>query len=67
MHRFKYVRDLRGDLTVGNFADEIPFAPARYFFVLNVPGSEVRGEHAHHACHQFLIAACGHVSVMVDE
>jgi len=67
VHRFKYVRDLRGDLTVGNFADEIPFAPARYFFVLNVPGSEVRGEHAHHACHQFLIAACGHVSVMVDD
>jgi acetyltransferase-like isoleucine patch superfamily enzyme len=67
VHRFNYVQDLRGDLTVGNFADEIPFAPSRYFFVLNVPGAEVRGEHAHHACHQFLIAAKGHVSVMVDD
>lgn len=67
VHRFNYVHDLRGDLTVGNFGPEIPFTPARYFFVLNVPGAEVRGEHAHHVCHQFLVAAKGRVSVMVDD
>ncbi len=67
VHRFKQVQDLRGDLTVGHFGSEIPFAPQRYFMVLNVPSTEVRGEHAHHACQQFLIAAHGAVSVMVDD
>jgi hypothetical protein len=67
LHRFKHINDLRGDLTVGNFLEEIPFVPKRYFLVLNVPGSEVRGEHAHHECHQFLVAAKGSVSVMVDD
>jgi hypothetical protein len=27
----------------------------------------VRGEHAHHVCHQFLIAASGLVTVSVDD
>ena len=67
LRRLNYVHDLRGDLTVGNFGFEIPFAPARYFFVLNVPSTEVRGEHAHHVCHQFLVAAKGRVSIMVDD
>jgi UDP-2-acetamido-3-amino-2,3-dideoxy-glucuronate N-acetyltransferase len=67
LHRFRYVNDLRGDLTVGNFIEEIPFIPKRYFLVLNVPSTEVRGEHAHHECHQFLVAAKGSVSVMVDD
>ncbi len=67
VHRFKSVHDLRGDLTVGNFEHEIPFNPKRHFLVYNVPGTEVRGEHAHHSCQQFLIAAHGSVSVMADD
>jgi UDP-2-acetamido-3-amino-2,3-dideoxy-glucuronate N-acetyltransferase len=67
VHRFKAVHDLRGDLTVGNFEHEIPFTPKRHFLVYNVPSTEVRGEHAHYSCHQFLIAANGSVSVMADD
>jgi hypothetical protein len=36
---------------------------ARYFLVFDVPSREVRGEHAHHALHQFLIAVNGACSV----
>ena len=67
VHRFKSVHDLRGDLAVGNFERDIPFIPKRHFLVYHVPGTEVRGEHAHHACHQFLIAANGRVAVMADD
>jgi acetyltransferase-like isoleucine patch superfamily enzyme/dTDP-4-dehydrorhamnose 3,5-epimerase-like enzyme len=67
LHRFKYLQDPRGDLSVGDFVDEIPFAPKRYFLVMNVPSDKTRGEHAHHRCHQFLVCVKGSVAVMVDD
>jgi UDP-2-acetamido-3-amino-2,3-dideoxy-glucuronate N-acetyltransferase len=65
--RFPTVGDLRGDLTVGNFPDEVPFTPRRFFVVFNVPGQNARGAHAHHVCEQFLIAVRGSVSVVWDD
>ena len=35
--------------------------------VFGVPSAEVRGEHAHHACHQFLICVRGACSVLADD
>lgn len=67
LHRFKLVRDPRGDLSVGEFVNEIPFEPKRYFLVFNVPNEHTRGEHAHHECHQFLICVNGTCSVIVDD
>lgn len=67
LHHFKAVEDLRGKLTVGHFNDEIPFQPRRYFIVYDVPSKDVRGEHAHLRCHQFLICVQGSVSVIVDD
>jgi UDP-2-acetamido-3-amino-2,3-dideoxy-glucuronate N-acetyltransferase len=32
-----------------------------------VPGTDVRGEHAHRQCHQFLVCARGAISVVVDD
>lgn len=58
--------DIRGSLTVGNFAAEVPFVPARYFMVYRVPSRETRGEHAHRACHQFLVCVAGSVRVLAD-
>lgn len=60
-------RDARGSLTVGEFARSIPFAVERYFLVFDVPGVEVRGEHAHKECHQFLICVKGTISVVADD
>lgn len=59
--------DLRGSLTAGEFLSDVPFQPMRYFLVFDVPGKDVRGEHAHKQCQQFLICARGSVSVVVDD
>ncbi|CAN7710944.1 WxcM-like domain-containing protein [Pseudoduganella sp. LjRoot289] len=67
LHRFKAVKDPRGDLSVGEFVREIPFEPKRYFLVYNVPTEKTRGEHAHHKCHQFLICVKGSCAVVVDD
>lgn len=67
LYRFPSVQDPRGDLTVGEFENEFPFRPKRYFIVSGVPSGEIRGEHAHKQCHQFLICAYGQCSVTVDD
>jgi acetyltransferase-like isoleucine patch superfamily enzyme len=67
LYRFKSINDLRGDLTVGNLPSEVPFIPQRFFIVSNVPSTDVRGEHAHKECHQFLVAMHGAVSCLVDD
>lgn len=67
LHRFKLIRDMRGDLSVGEFHKDIPFEPKRYFLVFNVPSENTRGEHAHHDCHQFLICIKGSCAVVVDD
>ena len=65
--RLKRVGDIRGELTVGEFARELPFVPQRYFMVFNVPTRETRGEHAHRACEQVLICAHGSCDVLLDD
>ncbi|STX50215.1 acetyltransferase [Legionella busanensis] len=67
LYQLKLVRDMRGDLTVGEFLKVIPFIPKRYFLVFNVPSEKTRGEHAHYNCHQFLICVKGSCSVVVDD
>ena len=67
VHRLTLAEDLRGRLAAGEFGPEIPFVPKRYFMVFDVPGKEVRGEHAHRQCQQFLVCIRGSVSVVVDD
>lgn len=66
VHKLKHVDDLRGDLCVAEWEKDIPFCPARVFFVYNVPNARVRGEHAHKECHQFLVCVKGSLAVVVD-
>lgn len=61
------VRDLRGNLSVAEIEKDLPFAPKRCFWVFGVPTKEVRGEHAHKTCHQFLICLAGKVNVLIDD
>ena len=63
----KLVRDLRGNLTVGEFPDDIPFVPKRYFLITDVPSEEVRGEHAHRVCEQFIICIRGSCHAICDD
>jgi acetyltransferase-like isoleucine patch superfamily enzyme/dTDP-4-dehydrorhamnose 3,5-epimerase-like enzyme len=67
LHRLVRVDDLRGTLSAAEFPAPIPFLPKRYFMVFDVPSKEVRGEHAHRRCHQFLVCARGSLTVVVDD
>lgn len=67
IHRLLLANDLRGTLSSGEFPRQIPFVPKRYFIVFDVPGQDVRGEHAHRHCHQFMVCARGSVTVVVDD
>ncbi|NDE54355.1 MAG: isomerase [Actinobacteria bacterium] len=65
--RMRKVVDPRGSLTVAQLKGEIPFDIKRVFMVFDVPSYETRGEHAHRACHQFLICPVGSCAVVVDD
>ncbi|NVO06140.1 MAG: WxcM-like domain-containing protein [Rhodoferax sp.] len=65
--RFALIPDMRGALAVYDFEKHIPFAPKRSFIVFDVPSREVRGEHAHHRCHQFLVCIRGSCAVVADD
>ncbi|MFD2232193.1 WxcM-like domain-containing protein [Phaeospirillum tilakii] len=67
LHNLPQFRDSRGDLSVGEFERSVPFTPRRYFLVHGVPSRETRGQHAHRACHQFLICVAGSCNLLVDD
>ncbi|MBN6053687.1 WxcM-like domain-containing protein, partial [Nonomuraea sp. RK-328] len=67
LHELRVAKDLRGELSAGEFERELPFRPARYFLVFNVPSREVRGEHAHRECDQFLVCVRGSCGVLLDD
>jgi UDP-2-acetamido-3-amino-2,3-dideoxy-glucuronate N-acetyltransferase len=68
LQRFAEHSDLRGRLTAGEApTEDVPFIPKRWFFVYDVPSREVRGEHAHRRCHQFLVCVAGEVTIAVDD
>lgn len=67
LHELPLIRDMRGRLSVGEFERSVPFVPKRYFLVFDVPSREVRGEHAHKTCHQFLVCVSGSCAVLVDD
>lgn len=67
LHRIPHVRDLRGSLHALEFERQVPFPVRRAFMVHGVPSREVRGEHAHRLCHQFLVCPAGSCAVVVDD
>ena len=67
LHRLPYVNDLRGNLSFGEVANQLPFDVKRYFLVYGVASKEIRGEHAHRSLHQFLICVHGRCHVVADD
>jgi UDP-2-acetamido-3-amino-2,3-dideoxy-glucuronate N-acetyltransferase len=67
LHHLPLVRDLRGSLSFGEVANQIPFEIKRYFLVFGVSNEEVRGEHAHRTLHQFLICVNGQCRCVADD
>jgi len=66
LQRLRKPVDMRGSLVATEFSD-LPFVPQRSFLVFDVPSKEVRGEHAHRACEQFLVCVSGSVNVLADD
>jgi len=67
LRELPHIEDMRGSLSVGEFDRSIPFLPKRYFLVFDVPSREIRGEHAHRSCHQFLVCVKGSCMVVADD
>jgi len=67
LHRFKVIKDVRGNLVAGEFKKNIGFSPKRYFMVFGVPSVRQRGQHAHKKCHQFLVCVKGSMRVRLSD
>lgn len=65
--RLPRIVDLRGALSFGEIGAHLPFVPKRFFAIYDVPGREVRGEHAHRELEQFLICLKGSCVVVLDD
>jgi UDP-2-acetamido-3-amino-2,3-dideoxy-glucuronate N-acetyltransferase len=67
LQRLNHAVDLRGSLVAVNYPTDLPFVPLRSFAVFDVPTKDVRGEHAHRVCEQFLVCLRGSVVCVVDD
>jgi acetyltransferase-like isoleucine patch superfamily enzyme/dTDP-4-dehydrorhamnose 3,5-epimerase-like enzyme len=67
IYKIPRASDIRGDLSYAEYDKQIPFNVKRVYWVYNVPGKDVRGEHAHKRSHQFLVCVNGSLDVIVDD
>jgi UDP-2-acetamido-3-amino-2,3-dideoxy-glucuronate N-acetyltransferase len=67
IHEAPIIKDLRGNLSARQTGKGLPFAAERSFVIFDVPSKEVRGEHAHRVCKQFLVSLRGSVAVVCDD
>lgn len=61
------ITDPRGNLTVAEALNHVPFDIRRAYWVYDVPGGESRGGHAHKRLKQLLIALSGSFTVTLDD
>jgi hypothetical protein len=61
------IADPRGNLTMIESNEQVPFAMQRVYYLYDVPGGEMRGGHAHRQLEQLVIAASGSFEVLVDD
>jgi dTDP-4-dehydrorhamnose 3,5-epimerase-like enzyme len=67
LHELAEVADLRGNLVAGEIGKFLPFEPKRFFVVHGVASRQIRGQHAHRKCHQFLVCVRGSCRVIADD
>lgn len=65
--RLPIIKESRGNLIVAEYGKYLLFVPKRYFLVFDVPGKEVRGDHAHKKLRQFMTCIRGSCSIVVDD
>ena len=63
----KHHSDRKGNITVVENKEDIPFEVRRTYYLYDVPGGESRGGHAHRELSQLIIAASGSFTVTLDD
>lgn len=63
----KHHSDRKGNLTVVENNETVPFNVKRIYYLYDVPGGESRGGHAHKGLSQLIVAASGCFSVTLDD
>ena len=61
------IADTRGNLTVVEGNEHIPFDIKRVYYLYDVPGGAARGGHAHKNLQQIIIALSGSFDVLLDD
>ncbi|MBO4656036.1 MAG: WxcM-like domain-containing protein [Bacteroidales bacterium] len=61
------ILDNRGNLSVAEEFNQVPFEIKRVYWLYDVPGGESRGSHAHKTLSQLIIAASGSFRVTLDD
>lgn len=59
--------DRRGNLSVIEQMDRIPFKIERSFWIYDVPGGAARGGHAYRKSEEFIVALSGSFDVVIDD
>ena len=59
--------DPRGNLTVAEGLNDVPFEVKRVYWTYDVPSGESRGGHAHRCCEEFIVAVSGSFDVTLDD
>jgi hypothetical protein len=63
---FPKIIDPRGNLTVAEQKEHVPFDIQRVYWTYDVPSGESRGGHAHRECEEVIIAVSGSFDVTLD-
>lgn len=63
----KHHSDRKGNITVIQNGDTLPFYVKRVYYLYDVPGGESRGAHAHKELNQLIVAASGSFRVTLDD
>ena len=63
---FPKIIDPRGNLTVAENMQHVPFDVRRVYWTYDVPAGESRGGHAHKQCREVIIAVSGSFTVTLD-
>lgn len=63
----KHHSDRKGNISVVQNGDTVPFDVKRVYYLYDVPGGESRGAHAHRELEQLIVAASGSFTVTLDD
>ena len=63
----KHHSECKGNLSIVENGETLPFDVKRVYYLYDIPGGESRGAHAHKTLEQFIVAASGSFTVTLDD